>query len=320
MSWRFAGRRNNAINMFDLDEELGESTMSGEEGGESHGHQHANGRKRKRDAQAASNPEGGPQNQSGRGPGASRDGVSVEVFDDLGTDFDPSDVLNRIGAIRTVRVPCPFPGDEEESKLDDELKASAEMCDDFDPNRCPLCDIGDDGLTDYTRAGLRQVYDMEDNLFLRVSDSKLRKLKMTEFNRTVYENNKRMGASGVRKWTEYDVKKHERSCDRRKFERRIWRNIEFLQSQMDFLRGKAIFERVVVGNMPVEGMEMNYKASTHWCRLMKEQGDQIKLLKEILDGEKAKAAGKGAKNSKDAKQEQGGHINSKRSIFFTEYT
>lgn len=255
-----------------------------------------------------------------RGSNVTRDGVSVEVFDDFGTEFDPSDVLNRIGAIRTVRVPCPFPGDEIEKKADELLMEEARKCADFDPDNCPLCEIGDDGLTDYTKEGLRQIYDMEDSLFLRVSDTKLRKLKATEFNQTVYASNKSMGIAGLRMWTEFDIKRHENCCDRRKFERRIWKNIEFLQAQMDFLRERAIFERVVVGNTPNEGMEMNYKASAHWCKLMKEQGEQIKLLKEILDGEKSKIASLKQGKSKETQKPLSGEarVANSKGLYFQE--
>ena len=252
----------------------------------------------------------------------SRDGAGVEIYKNLGVDFDPSEVLDKIGEIRTITVPCELPEDQKERRKTAKMKKRAIDTEGFTEKECPVCSVGDDGLTEHSKEVLKQILNMDRSLYLRIDSDKLRSLIVSEYNRNIYETNRKLGRPDVPKWTEYSLKWHEEHCDRRRPEKWVYNDLDFLQKQMDLLRRNAVFERKVVGNSEVDGIFMNYKASLHWIKLAREKLEHLKALFSILDGDGKFLSNKGAKSSnqqnllqQDKRREK---VTTQKTVYFKE--
>lgn len=213
-----------------------------------------------------------------------RDGLKVEVYRNLEGEFDPSQVFDKINEMRTVSVPCMLPEDEAEEREDKEMRRQAIEKGEFVEGYCPLCEYGDDGLSPHSREELKVIYGLDDAMYLHINDGKLRRIKVKEYNKNIYGRSVEIGAKNPPpKWSEYQVKYHDEHCNRRRFERPIWRHLEFLDMQLNFLRKNAIFYKSEIGNMQTAQIKINQSASLHWSRLLKDYMEHVKTLKALLD-------------------------------------
>lgn len=228
----------------------------------------------------------------------SEGGVGVEVYPDADTRLDPEMVnliVGKIAAARTTYVPCVLPEDERDLEEIEEMKRKAEEDGEVDDGFCPMCSVGDEGLTKASSEVLQNLSHMESELYGRVSDSMLRNMKVDVYNKYVYDAAIKVGRKNVIRWTVYKMYLHEKRCNKRNFERDIMENVKTIKRHKKFLEENVIFTKASVGGCVSDKISYDYKASHHWLQLCREEINHMTALKKI-EAVGSKSDGSGTQN------------------------
>jgi hypothetical protein len=170
-------------------------------------------------------------------PRQQRGGVAGNGMDALGS------LMDQVAVSRTTWKPCMLPDDFVRSRQEKEEDEEDGIGEHYD---CELCSVTDGGLTSNGSEVFRRICEIDDVYYRSINDDKISEMMANQFNEKIHDRIK-AGNSGIRvpKMSKPKMRYHRTRCDKKNLLKVVWRDVEFVEMQQNFIRHNGMFKRKV---------------------------------------------------------------------------